>query len=482
MTVAKNLFLALSAVFILAACSEKKEKKETVNPGLPKITRPTKATYMNGKQFCAKYHEITSKEFGIYVEVPMDYQNPEKGATEIYAYTMATFDPTKPSVVSIDGGPGGNSHGYSEPFDPEYNLIYFDQRGLGCSSPKTYSLYLDSSLYSTDNTVRDMDKIRQAYGINEWSVFGISYGTVPATIYASTFPDNVRSVVLEGTLGPYQQMHNRAFKAEKYNLVIADFNEARLKTFETLLKDGGIESEIIWTLLNRALFIDIGFRRAKRDIESIILEDGSVDEVRVQEFAEHFASKDERPLQAPGNVDETVYLSIACKNLQFPKIQGQQIVYSFKMQKFAVAKASEREAERLCKDDVGVKQLQQKPYQLSDYPIVKPIYYFQGSHDGATNTRGSIEHWKAVPKGLSYFMLAAKGGHTPNSERMQKTGVQKDIFKLGIFAKPVTQADLDLVNAVIDPIERWKLYTNPHLQFSELEEEMSGIRIWSLAQ
>lgn len=45
---------------------------------------------------------------------------------------------------------------------------------MGCSSPENFDLYKDATLYSTENTIRDMDLIRQSYGISQWSVLSAS--------------------------------------------------------------------------------------------------------------------------------------------------------------------------------------------------------------------------------------------------------------------------------------------------------------------
>ncbi len=53
------------------------------------------------------------------------------------------------------------------------------------------------------DTARDMDRIRQALGLAAISFYGLSYGTVLGTAYASLFPHRLRSMVLDGAVDVY---------------------------------------------------------------------------------------------------------------------------------------------------------------------------------------------------------------------------------------------------------------------------------------
>ncbi|MBA3802625.1 MAG: alpha/beta fold hydrolase, partial [Acidimicrobiia bacterium] len=56
--------------------------------------------------------------------------------------------------------------------------------------------------YSTANTARDMDAIREALGDEQVSYLGISYGTYLGAVYATLFPDRVRAMVLDSSYEP----------------------------------------------------------------------------------------------------------------------------------------------------------------------------------------------------------------------------------------------------------------------------------------
>ena len=56
--------------------------------------------------------------------------------------------------------------------------------------------------YSTENIARDMDLMREGMGAKSISYLGISYGTYLGGVYATLFPDQVSSMVLDGGYDP----------------------------------------------------------------------------------------------------------------------------------------------------------------------------------------------------------------------------------------------------------------------------------------
>ncbi|MES3037746.1 MAG: alpha/beta hydrolase, partial [Bdellovibrionota bacterium] len=231
-----NYFMGAVGAILLASCSAPPGESafSTAPVRIPEVKSTTELLFINGKEFCSEYKEITAKEYGKYITVPKDYNDPSKGTLEIYAYTMKPFNPDLPTYIYVDGGPGQNTHGMMpDYFDDRMNEIRFDQRGLGCSTPETYELYKSAYLYSSENNVRDMDAIRHSYGIKEWSVYGVSYGTVPATMYGSKFPEQTVSVVLEGVVGRTELLTQNRYKADKLNLVLAQLTPEQRVSFGT---------------------------------------------------------------------------------------------------------------------------------------------------------------------------------------------------------------------------------------------------------
>jgi proline iminopeptidase len=98
-------------------------------------------------------------------------------------------------VVVVHGGPGaGCSASMRRYFDPtKYRIIMFDQRGCGRSLP-----YASIEHNTTWDLVRDMEQIRTHLGVDQWAVFGGSWGATLSLIYAQTHPESVSHLILRG--------------------------------------------------------------------------------------------------------------------------------------------------------------------------------------------------------------------------------------------------------------------------------------------
>jgi proline iminopeptidase len=105
----------------------------------------------------------------------------------------------KPAVV-LHGGPGsGCSTGVRRYFDPQaYRLVLFDQRGCGRSTPPASDLRTDLSVNTTAHLLADMERLRQHLGIDQWLLFGGSWGSTLGLAYAERHPHRVTEMVLVG--------------------------------------------------------------------------------------------------------------------------------------------------------------------------------------------------------------------------------------------------------------------------------------------
>ena len=110
-------------------------------------------------------------------------------------YIEQTGTPGAIPVVVLHGGPGAGSNPLLRQFfnPEEYHIIVFDQRGAGHSRP---AASLEDN--TTDHLLADMEKIREYLGINQWMVFGGSWGSSLALLYAQSHPERVLALVLRG--------------------------------------------------------------------------------------------------------------------------------------------------------------------------------------------------------------------------------------------------------------------------------------------
>lgn len=100
----------------------------------------------------------------------------------------------KPAVF-LHGGPGGAiSPTQRRLFDPAlYDVILFDQRGCGKSTP-----HASIEANTTWHLVADIERLRELMGVEQWLVFGGSWGSTLALAYAETHPERVSELVLRG--------------------------------------------------------------------------------------------------------------------------------------------------------------------------------------------------------------------------------------------------------------------------------------------
>ena len=121
---------------------------------------------------------------------------------ELYYEQCGT--PNGKTVVFLHGGPGaGLVPDYRRFFDPNaYRIILFDQRGAGRSKP--HASLEDNTTW---HLVQDIETMREQFGVDQWLVFGGSWGSTLALAYAEAHPQRVRALLLRGIfLGRPQEL------------------------------------------------------------------------------------------------------------------------------------------------------------------------------------------------------------------------------------------------------------------------------------
>jgi pimeloyl-ACP methyl ester carboxylesterase len=133
------------------------------------------------------------------------------------------------AVIALAGGPGQSAIPFLSqfaqvlgPIVSTRDLIAFDQRGTGLSHPLSCPAFehLTGSgspravaicagqigptrgLYTTADTVADIEAIRQAAGYEKLVLYGTSYGTKVAERYAQEYPSHVEALVLDSVVPP----------------------------------------------------------------------------------------------------------------------------------------------------------------------------------------------------------------------------------------------------------------------------------------
>ncbi len=183
------------------------------------------------------------------LRVPLDYRRPGgRKITLALSEVPATATSGRLGALLVNpGGPGGSglnlaagvAAGLDQSVAARYDIIGFDPRGVGSSTPalrcdpsffagvrpnyvpatkaaeqvligraKTYASDCEQRYgwllphLTTQDTARDIDSIRAALRLPQISYFAYSYGTYIGQVYATMFPSRVRRMVLDSTVDP----------------------------------------------------------------------------------------------------------------------------------------------------------------------------------------------------------------------------------------------------------------------------------------
>ena len=111
-------------------------------------------------------------------------------------YYELSGNPDGIPALFIHGGPGaGLSPNYTCFFDANrYLIIGFEQRGCGRSKP-----FASLTNNTTADTLKDIKRIREYFDIEQWVLFGGSWGATLALLAAINEPHTVLGVILRGT-------------------------------------------------------------------------------------------------------------------------------------------------------------------------------------------------------------------------------------------------------------------------------------------
>lgn len=204
------------------------------------------------------------------VEVPLDHSDPEGDRAQIALLRLPATGDAEGSLLINPGGPGGSGTNFvaltvaawqESPVAERFDIVGFDPRGTGASTP-ALDCYTDeeydagdvprfgvvyditSAEQATDladrcadasagvenlanagssNVVRDMDLMREVLGDEKLTYLGYSYGSELGAMYAATYPEKVRAIVLDGAVAP--DLTAREFRLSSFTGLQARFDD-----------------------------------------------------------------------------------------------------------------------------------------------------------------------------------------------------------------------------------------------------------------
>lgn len=242
--------LALVAALVFGACSEFRSDDPTI-VGSPEPTEApedttTDDTAADEQPDDAPGDTIDWESCGsaecATVAAPLNYDEPGGGTIDIFVKRIPATGERIGALFVNFGGPGGEASSsidsWSTSLDASvtehFDIVGMDPRGVGQSTPLNCGTPIEE-LYHADPTIedradaralleasekyvadceaakgdvlahlgtrnvaRDMDLIREGMGDDQLNYIGYSYGTSIGQAYAELFPDQVRTMVLDG--------------------------------------------------------------------------------------------------------------------------------------------------------------------------------------------------------------------------------------------------------------------------------------------
>lgn len=163
------------------------------------------------------------------LDVPLDRSGVVPGTVTLSVERLqAGPTPSRSAVVMLAGGPGQAALPLAQetakaiaPALTTRDMLVFDQRGTGSSGPLHCSalesvvtsrtiggafeqcalqIGAQRGVYTTLESVADIEALRQAGGYQKLVLFGVSYGTKVALEYAERYPQNVEALVLDSVV------------------------------------------------------------------------------------------------------------------------------------------------------------------------------------------------------------------------------------------------------------------------------------------
>jgi len=358
--------------------------------------------YRSGKDICTQAKP--AKELGRWIAVPIDYSNSESGLTDLYFWTTKPYDTTKKTLVFVSGGPGDTAH-RSHLDLPNWNVVFFDQRGNSCSRPASKSIYLDQRFYSSENTARDINEIRKALAAERLSVYGVSYGTVPAHLYGHFFPENTRAVVLEGVV--FQGGHNFMSPLRRLKLLQKFFDKLPRNMQDQVLQlsaNSKMPSNWFSNIGMKMLYLDNSFTAFRSFLDNIVW-----NEDVLATLANSW--NDQRPTDVDFGYGHVLMGMLGCRELGMNLSTAS--LYAVFENRTLVYDLDNALQKHYCEPLGFPKDSVHGLYKADSYPSAAPITYFQGTFDGATVATEAIQHYRTAARGFAQLILVGKGGHLP---------------------------------------------------------------------
>jgi len=149
-------------------------------------------------------------------------------------------------IVFLHGGPGSEHRFFLPhvlPLSEKFKLVFYDQRGCGNSKQ------FNSNQYTMKSEVEALESIRQELNVEKINLFGESWGTMLALLYATSYPERVNKMFLTAAIG----VTSEGFLtfSEELEKRVSEEDKVKLSSLQEDLKSGNSTIEDIFGVLDK---------------------------------------------------------------------------------------------------------------------------------------------------------------------------------------------------------------------------------------
>lgn len=226
------LFLIMGTIPAYVSAQTKKIKFESTNSFFSKNEKTDNTVEFKYLTVSENWNENNGKEVKIAVTILKSKAKDAK------------------TILYLEGGPGAGGitsidTWLNNPLRNNYSIVLVDARGTGNSLPKlcpdlgnkfleilaknqssiadeqekvTEAIGCKESLikrgiditqYNSSSIANDLNALKTALHLKKWNVYGTSYGTYVAQVYANNYPEDIQSLVLDSSISDIAQYYDQ---------------------------------------------------------------------------------------------------------------------------------------------------------------------------------------------------------------------------------------------------------------------------------
>ncbi|WP_241507273.1 alpha/beta fold hydrolase [Aquimarina sediminis] len=178
-----------------------------------------------------------------YLSVPENWDKPQSNIIKLAVAVLKNKSgkTDRDALVFIQGGPGASGiqnigNWFNHPLRQENDIVLFDIRGTGFSEPRLcpdlgkkfldilaknqseqedenqktaaalsckqnlLNSRVDIKAYHSQSVAKDLHALKNQLKYDDWHVYGVSYGTYMAQVYATSYPEDIKTLSLDSPI------------------------------------------------------------------------------------------------------------------------------------------------------------------------------------------------------------------------------------------------------------------------------------------